>query len=154
MTRVWCNRSKDGSSGKAQTAIKKLSLGTTVLPLLGLFPRAAIFLETARRNKTNGRSNEKETEQEIQRLNVVPIPSCPPHAADYKYDVRVKACDETNSSSVMGYFCSHSSCNGTVGEEVQVPLQMNDEVGGWTLTQFNSTFNPVAMRLEKVDESW
>lgn len=76
-------------------------------------------------------------------------------AGDYVYDVRVKACSNTSSGSVQAYFCSHTSCDGTIGEEVEVTLTLTGgEEGGWTLTEFSSGFNPVAMRLSGVDESW
>ena len=79
-------------------------------------------------------------------------PSLPsPPAGDYEYDVRLKACAGTSSASVEAYFCSHSACNGTIGEEELVRLEMNDVEGGWTDISFPLPFNPLGVRLEEVD---
>lgn len=72
-------------------------------------------------------------------------------ASAYEYDVRFKACAGTSSSSVWAYFCSNSQCDGTIGEEESVLLEMNDVEGGWTETSFPLPFNPLAMRLEEAD---
>jgi len=68
---------------------------------------------------------------------------------DYVYDVRIKACDGTSSSSIQAYFCSVGVCDGTAGEEELVQLQMNDVEGGWTDISFPLPFNPMGMRLEE-----
>lgn len=76
-------------------------------------------------------------------------------AGDYVYDIRVKACSGTSTGSVQAYLCSHASCNGTVGEEVEATLVLSSrEEGGWTRTEISSGFNPVAIRLSEVDDSW
>lgn len=75
-------------------------------------------------------------------------------ADDYEYDVRVQACAGTSSSSVIAHFCSNSACDTTFGEEESVELEMSDEDGGWTTTSFPLSFNPLAVRLEEVDETW
>ena len=70
---------------------------------------------------------------------------------DYEYDVRVKACAGTSSSSATAYFCSNSLCDGTIGEEQSVLLEMNDVEGGWTDISFPLSFNPLGMRLEEAE---
>lgn len=75
-------------------------------------------------------------------------------AGNYVYDIFVRACSVSTYSSVQAYFCSHAACDGTIGEEVQVLLEMNHGDDRWTWTPFSSTFNPVAMRLELADEDW
>ena len=70
------------------------------------------------------------------------------------YDVRVLPCSGTSGATVKAYFCSHASCDDTTGEEVEVELTTSSEESGWTLTQFSSDFNPVAMRLSEVDSNW
>lgn len=85
------------------------------------------------------------TKAEFRRQTSLPSPP----AGDYEYDVRLKACAGTNSASAEAYFCSHSACNGTIGEEELVPLEMNDvEGGGWINISFPLPFNPLGMRLE------
>lgn len=67
----------------------------------------------------------------------------------------MKACAGTSSSSVLAYFCSNSICDGgDVGEEEPVELEMTAEDGGWTTQSFALPFNPVAVRLEEVDDTW
>lgn len=83
-----------------------------------------------------------------------PPPTLPFVAGDYKYDVRVEACSGTSSFSVQAYFCSSYTCNQTIGEEVPVLLEMNDEDGGETTTSVYLPFNPIAMRLAAVDDDW
>ena len=68
--------------------------------------------------------------------------------------MQVKACDGTSSSSVLAHFCSNSACDGTIGEEESHELTMNDQDGGWTISSFALPFNPLAVRLEEVDETW
>lgn len=75
-------------------------------------------------------------------------------SSNYVYDIFVRACSVSTYSSVQAYFCSHAACDGTIGEEVQVLLEMNHGDDRWTWTPFSSTFNPVAMRLELADEDW
>lgn len=72
---------------------------------------------------------------------------------DYTYDVKVKACSDTKSSSVQAFFCSTSDCDGT-DEEETVMLTLGDEEGGWTTTEVSLGFNPIGMRLEEIDETW
>lgn len=64
----------------------------------------------------------------------------------------MKACDGISSSEVSAYFCSHSTCDGTIGEEALVQLEMNDVEGGWTDISFALPFNPLGVRLEEADE--
>lgn len=70
------------------------------------------------------------------------------------YDVKVQACAGTTSSSVMAYFCSNAACDLVYGEEEEVELVMDGEDGGWTTTSFPLSFNPLAVRLEEVDDTW
>ena len=71
------------------------------------------------------------------------------------YEVRVLPCSGTGGATVKAHFCSHASCNDTRGEEVDVLLTTSSEDdSGWTLTQFSSDFNPVAVRLSEVDSNW
>lgn len=41
-----------------------------------------------------------------------------------------------------------------MGEEELVDLEMSDVDGGWTDLSFPLTFNPLAVRLEEVDDTW
>lgn len=80
----------------------------------------------------------------------------PTPVGDYEYDVRVKACAGTSSSSIRAYFCSNSACDGATGEEELIKLEMNDVEGGWTDVSFPLPFNPLAVRLEDADgnDAW
>ena len=70
------------------------------------------------------------------------------------YDVRVLPCSGTGGATVKAHLCSHGSCDGTEGEDVDVSLiSSSEDNSGWTLTQFFSDFNPVAMRLSEVDSN-
>ena len=70
------------------------------------------------------------------------------------YDVRVLPCSGTRGATVKTHFCSYGSCDNTTGEEVEVLLTTSEDDSGWTLTQFSSDFNPIAMRLSEVDSNW
>lgn len=74
---------------------------------------------------------------------------------NYEYDVRIKACSGTSSSSILAFFCSYAGCDGgALGEEEAVVLEMNDVDGGWTDISFPLTFNPLGVRLEEVNATW
>eukprot|EP00903_Cladosiphon_okamuranus_P013114 g12232.t1 len=75
-------------------------------------------------------------------------------AEDYEYDVQVQACAGTSSASVVAHFCSNTACDGEVGEEESVEFTMSSEAGGLTTTSFALPFNPLAVRLEEVDDTW
>lgn len=71
------------------------------------------------------------------------------------YDVRIKACTGTKSSSVVAYFCSVSACDGgLIGAEERRLFEMDDVDGGWTDISLTLPFNPVAVRLEDADDGW
>lgn len=73
-------------------------------------------------------------------------------ADDYMYDLRVKACEGTKSSTIEAAFCSTADCE--IGEIVYVTLAMNDEDGGLTTYEVDIPFNPESMKLFEAENDW
>eukprot|EP00752_Nemacystus_decipiens_P013024 g11522.t1 len=83
-----------------------------------------------------------------------------PGSDDYRYEVKVKPCGSSTSttsgskltspSKISARLCSESQCNETVGEVVDFDMSVRAAVGGnsgWATSLIPAGFNPVAMKL-------
>ncbi|CAM9671683.1 unnamed protein product [Scytosiphon promiscuus] len=96
-----------------------------------------------------------------------------PDSDDYKYEVRVKPCQETvttsdstqrSSPTIQCSLCAESQCDTAVGEVVSFNLTLatagggsngapsTTSINGWSTTLAPAGFNPVAMKLTNLGE--